>query len=279
MNPDPTQTAKDDKGPEQTPPDPDEKAIRAYVAELRATVKNPSDDHAVYRAVIDPMFRKAVHWAARRGEDDLVVELIRDYYGPGNPDRGGTALTWAAWINDAEAVRILLDRGAKVDAADAEGRTALHLAAGWGPHMTKLLLDKGADVNARTKSGETPLMLAAAVDAAVILEAAVDQAATVHLLLDKNADVNAQDDNGRTALMFAAESGHLQNAKALLAEGANVRLKDKKGRTALDLVKPAEDYLHLTGAWTEKGLKQHQAQVEQEAKALRELLERAGGKD
>jgi RNA polymerase sigma factor (sigma-70 family) len=277
-NPDPVQTAKDDKVAEQTPPDPEEKAIRAYVAELRATVKNPSDDHTVYRLVIDPLFYKAVHWAARRGDDPLVVELIRDYYGPNNPDRGGTSLTWAAWINDAEAVRILLDRGVSLTGTDDEGRTALHLAAGWGPRMTKLLLDKGADVNARTKAGETPLMLAAAVDP-VILESAADQAATVRLFLDKKAEVNLQDDAGRPALMFAAEHGRLQIAKALLAEGANVRLKDKKGETALDLVQPADDYRHLTGAWTEQGLKQYQAQVEQDAKELRELLERAGGKD
>src|SRR5205807_4173908 len=116
-------------------------------------------------------------------------------------------------------------------------------------------------------------------DSAMILEAAIDPAATVHLLLDKKADVNAQDDRGRTALMYAAESGHLQNAKALLAEGANVRRKDKKGQTALDLVQPATDYQKLTGVWTENGLKKVEAQAEQDAKALRELLERAGGKD
>jgi RNA polymerase sigma factor (sigma-70 family) len=278
-NPDSTPPAKDDKGPEPTPPDPEEKAVRDYVAELRAAVKNPTDDHHVYRMVIDRRFHKAVTWAARHGEDELVVELIKDYYGPGNPDRGGTALTWAAWLNDGETVQILLDRGAKVNAADGGGRTALHLAVGWGPNMTKLLLDKGADVNARTKSGETPLLAAAAVDAAVIVEAAIDPATTVHLLLDKGADVNAQDDSGRTALMVAAEQGHLQNAKALLSEGANVRLKNKKGERAIDLVKPAEDYLKLTGAWTAEGLKRRQDQAEKDAKALHELLERAGGKE
>ena len=76
-----------------------------------------------------------------------------------------------------------------------------------------------------------------------------------------------------------AEGAREGNAKALLSEGANVRLKDKKGQTALALVQPATDYQHLTGAWTEKGLKKVEAQAEQDAKALRELLERAGGKE
>ena len=267
MNPDSPQAARPDKAPEPAPPDPDEQAVRDYVAELRAAVKHPTDDHHVYRLVIQPTFRKAVHWAARHGDDALVAELIRDYCGPNNPDKGGTSLTWAAWFNDAEAVKILLDRGVKVNAGDAEGRTPLHEAVRWGPELTQLLLDKGADVNAVTKSGDTPLMLAAG----------ADQPETVRLLLAAGADVNAHDDDGRTALMFAAEHGRLEHAKRLLSEGADVRRKDKKGETALDLVKPANDY--LPGLVTEERLKQDEAQAKQDAEGLRQLLERAGGKD
>ncbi len=273
MNPDSTQAASGDKAPDASP-DPEEKAVREYVAELRATVKNPSDDHAVYRLVIDARFRNAVTWAAKHDEEALVVELIRDYCGPNNPDKGGTALTWAAWLNYPEVVKVLLDRGAKVNAADAEGRTALHEAIGWGVETVRPLLDKGADVNARTKSGETPLMLAAAGN-----QPTGCQPEVVRLLLDKKADVNARDDDGRTPLMFAAENGRLENAKLLLSEGADVRRKDKQGRTALDLVKPADNFLKWTGAWTEQGLKATQAKAEQDAAALRQLLERAGGKE
>lgn len=245
--------------------DPDEKAIREYVAALRAAVKQPTDDHHVYRLVIDPRFLKAMHWAAKRGDDALVVELARNYYGPKNPDRGGTALTWAAWLNNAETVKILLDRGVKVNAGDAEGRTALHEGARWGPSITQLLLDKGADVNARTKQGVTPVMLAAAAQESDVLR----------LMLRNNADVNARDSEGKTPLMYAAENGRFANAKALLAEGANVRLMDKKGKTALDLLRPATDF--LPGAITVEGLKAHQAKVEKDAEMLRALLKRAGG--
>ena len=193
MNPDSTQAASGDKAPDASP-DPEEKAVREYVAELRATVKNPSDDHAVYRLVIDARFRNAVTWAAKHDEEALVVELIRDYCGPNNPDKGGTALTWAAWLNYPEVVKVLLDRGAKVNAADAEGRTALHEAVGWGLETVRPLVDKGADVNARTKSGETPLMGAAAGN-----QPGGAQPEVVRLLLDKKADVNARDDDGPDA--------------------------------------------------------------------------------
>jgi RNA polymerase sigma factor (sigma-70 family) len=246
-------------------PDPDEKAIRDYVEELRAAVKKPDDDKHVYRLVIDARFTKALHWAARRGDEALVAELIRNYYGPNNPDRGGTALSWAAWLNNAETVKILLDRGAKVNAGDSEGRTALHEAAHWGGHITKLLLDKGADVNARTKKGVTPVMLAAA----------AQQPDALSLMLEKEADVNARDDEGKTPLMYAAENGRLANAKALLAEGADVRLKDKNGKTALELLRPSNDY--LPGAISPERLQAHQEKVQKDAELLRALLKRAGG--
>jgi RNA polymerase sigma factor (sigma-70 family) len=246
-------------------PDPEENAIRAYVEELRAAVKNPVDDHHVYRLVIDARFGKALHWAARRGEDALVIELARDYCGPNNPDKGGTSLTWAAWLNDAKAVKILLARSVKVDSGDNEGRTALHEAARWGATITKMLLARGANVNARTQNGVTPVMLAA--------EAQDPDA--LRLMLEKDADVNARDDEGKTPLMYAAEHGRLAHAKALLAEGANVRLRDKKGRTALDLVQPSRDW--LSGAITEEFLKEHTEKVEKDTKALRALLKRAGG--
>lgn len=246
-----------------TQPDPEEKALREYVEELRAAVKNPTDDKHVYRLVIDARFRTAMLWAAKRGDDALVVELARDYSGPNNPDRGGTSLTWAVWMNYPEAVKVLLDRGVKVNAADNEGRTALHEATNWGPHLVKSLLDKGADVNAKTGKGVTPVMLAAG----------GQYPDSLRLLLEKETDVNARDDDGKTPLMYAAENGRLPNAKALLAEGANVRLKDKKGKTALDLVRQSHDW--LPGSITQDSLKKHQEKVEKDAEALKALLKRA----
>ncbi len=75
--------------------------------------------------------------------------------------------------------------------------------------------------------------------------------------------------------MLAAEQGRLDVAKALLAEGTNIRLKDKKGKTALDLVKSG---LLPPGFFrSDEDEKEYQAKLERDAKALRILLERAGG--
>ena len=77
---------------------------------------------------------------------------------------GDTLVTMARW-GDIDAVRLLLDRGADVNARDGDGRTALMLACysdTYAADVVRLLIERGADVNARTPSGDTAASLAAA---------------------------------------------------------------------------------------------------------------------
>ena len=54
-------------------------------------------------------------------------------------------------------VRLLLDKGAYINAKDSYERTALHLAAFDGhKDIVQLLLDRGADVNPKDGDGYTP---------------------------------------------------------------------------------------------------------------------------
>jgi ankyrin repeat protein len=62
-----------------------------------------------------------------------------------------------------EAVRVLLELGADANAVDGEGNTALHVAvSGQSLPIIKLLADKGARLDVKNKKGLTPLALASA---------------------------------------------------------------------------------------------------------------------
>jgi ankyrin repeat protein len=75
-------------------------------------------------------------------------------------DRDTTPLMYAAAFGSLDALKLLKRAGARVNAQNAFGATALM----WSVTETakvRLLLDAGADVNARSSTGRTALLLAA----------------------------------------------------------------------------------------------------------------------
>ena len=68
-----------------------------------------------------------------------------------------TPLMVAALFGQIEAANLLIQKGAKINAQNNDGATALHLAAFFCQSETaRFLLDKGADVSAKNNRGETP---------------------------------------------------------------------------------------------------------------------------
>lgn len=72
-------------------------------------------------------------------------------------ENGATLLIIATLEHDPALVRLLLQRGAKVDAALPDGETALFWA---DAKSAALLLKHGANINARSSQGGTPLQFA-----------------------------------------------------------------------------------------------------------------------
>ncbi|KAH7115564.1 hypothetical protein EDB81DRAFT_287006 [Dactylonectria macrodidyma] len=120
-----------------------------------------------------------------------------------------TDLMVASYYGHRAVVKILLERGANIEAKDsAHGRTPLSWAAERGHEASvKLLLKKGADVECKDKRGQTPLSLAA--------ENGDEASVSVKLLLEKGADVECKDKRGRTPLSLAAENGREAIVKLL----------------------------------------------------------------
>ena len=73
-----------------------------------------------------------------------------------------SALVAAVKKSDSAAVRHLIEQGASVNFAGADGTTALHWAVeSDDAEMTRLLLKAGADAKGANRYGMTPLHLAA----------------------------------------------------------------------------------------------------------------------
>jgi len=199
---------------------------------------------------------------------------------------GFTPLLAAAANDHLDVVAFLLSKNSDVNAGDIDrGWTALHYAASDGDAgMVKLLMAKGANVNAAGRTGDTPLHLAAEndhMDVVALLQAnnatvnnVVDAVSIgdldkvkmfvnrdptlaaskgqfgmslLHLaawhgqkevavfLLANHADVNGRTNEQKTPLHYAAQYGHLDVVGLLLANGADVTAKTNYRETALHL--------------------------------------------
>ena len=131
---------------------------------------------------------------------------------------GTTALHWASYRDDVESADLLIRAGAKVNAANDLGATPLWAASVNGSAaMVRRLLQAGANANAALLLGETPLMVASRSGNADVVEQ----------LLAKRANVNARAARGQTALMWAVAQKHPGVVKVLLAHGADVHARSE----------------------------------------------------
>ena len=171
----------------------------------------------------------------------------------------------AVIFNDARAMQLMLENGAKTTATNEYGFTPLNLAAGvgWGGldnswtrwysfdedtegsrvGVAKVLIDYGADVNAKDDGGWTPLNWSAFYNTLDLAK----------LLIDNGADVNAKGDGGwtplRNAVGYAVHSGETELVQLLIDNGADVNARTtgqwNGGETPL--------YMAILMQWTSPG--------------------------
>src|SRR5215471_11909760 len=141
---------------------------------------------------------------------DVALELIRRGADV-NLTHGAMSapLTVAAEICSEDSVRYLLERGAKVNAKDPGGHTALLTASAFCKEgkVVQILLKAGADPN------------------------------------------TSDDEGGSTPLIAAAQSGNVGVVEALIAAGADVDAMNKYGETAFSIARDwpfqTEDYVRI----------------------------------
>jgi ankyrin repeat protein len=152
--------------------------------------------------------------AAKNGDRETLRALVQKNVDVNAADADGTtALHWASYRDDLESADLLIRAGANVNAANDLGATPLWIASenGSAPFV-KTLLHAGANPNLALLVGETPLMVASRSGKAEVVEQ----------LLLRGAKVNARATRGQSALMWAAAQRHPDVVKVLLANGADV---------------------------------------------------------
>jgi len=117
----------------------------------------------------------------------------------------------AAWNGHLAICRLLLDKGAQLEAKSSGGSTPLNFASGHGHiEIVRLLCDRGADVEARCNRGWRPLHWAAYFGHMSVVK---------ELIEERNAEINARDGNGRTALRVARDEDQPDVAAYLVSHG------------------------------------------------------------
>jgi uncharacterized protein len=163
---------------------------------------------------------------AREGNSALLELLERKVEVDARDSDGNTALLYAASrsVGDGQqhAVDALLQAGADPNAENRAGATPLMLAARqYQPDAPLALLAKGARIDARDKNGRTALMYA--IDGPKDFDNTnhvVFSPKIVALLVDRHADVAARDSKGQTALKLAVARKFTEIVTLLRAHGA-----------------------------------------------------------
>ncbi|MCJ1255632.1 hypothetical protein MMC24_003449 [Lignoscripta atroalba] len=193
-----------------------------------------------------------------RGADiNIKCNYDSSYHGPGSTDVDDTEKLIplhafsrscqgrSCHKKDGKALKAgfktLLQAGCDINAADPDGRSALHYlvesctssdARPWAVEIISFLLDQGANPSAAANDGSHPLHLLRRVPGSV-----------VRLLVQHGADINARLPDGKSPLMRSLQIFERSISLALLAHGADCHATDQLGQTPLHVAvrKPRTD--------------------------------------
>ena len=157
----------------------------------------------------------------------LLVFATQILFGPAMAQQGNEKerqMIAAAERGELPVVRRLLADGARIDARDQRGRTALLAATQRNRvDIARFLIQEGADVNAKDFIQDTPFLYAGAEGRDEI----------VRLTLAAGANLKDINRYGGTALIPAAHHGHVETVKILLATAIDKDHVNNLGWTAL----------------------------------------------
>jgi len=166
--------------------------------------------------------------AAKRNDRAAVRALIQQKADVNAAEADGTtALHWAAYHDDADSVDLLIRAGARVNAANDLGATPLWNASMNGESNASMT-GSFPVVRRLLDAGANPNLALLAGETPLMAASRSGKTGAVALLLAKGADVNARASRQQTALMWAVSQRHPDVVKLLVANGADVHARSSE---------------------------------------------------
>lgn len=194
---------------------------------LRLLLDSGANVNAVSSPPNDPAGESVLSIASQNASLDKIKLLVEAGADVGYADANGYGILLGAVYRSVESVEehlavldFLIASGAPLDMASKYGETAARVLSGRGQFpQLQLLLKRGAD---STSLGWTPLHFATA----------LGTLQEVETLLDHGASLTQRDSWGRTPFLLAVHAVRLEVAKLLLARGSDRSAKGRCGKTA-----------------------------------------------
>jgi ankyrin repeat protein len=185
--------------------------------------------YVAWRVLLEQLssqFTKHINHQNAHGETPLLRSAMKmkDHYGLNQ---------------DGTLVKLLIEKGARIDHKDMEGNTALMRASYYGnAAIVKALLKAGAAVNIQNKEGNTALMEAAkgsfqksSLKSLIQAGEEPEYEGVVELLLSYKGNLDLKNKHGRTALEIAKE-GKNKDVYKLLQEAQDKKAASRNQKTS-----------------------------------------------
>jgi len=173
---------------------------------------------AVSMALIEKTDNKTIKYLlSKKGND--VNKLTHD---------GRTYIFWAAYRDNLEIMRFLVEKGAKTDIIDSHGYSLANFAAVTGqlnPDLYNFCLIHGADFTKETNNnGANALLLVAPF---------AKEYSIIDYFISKGLSLKSTDNNGNGIFNYAAKAGNIPLMKRLIANGIDYKSVSTKGENAI----------------------------------------------
>lgn len=163
----------------------------------------------------------AVVYALLEKTDNKTIKHLLSKKGNGVNKKthdGRTYIFWAAYKNNLDMMKYLVDKGARKDIIDTHGYTFLNFAASTGitnKEIYKYSFDVGADISKeKNHTGANALLLVAPY---------LKDLTLVNFLIKNGANLRDKDDNGNGIFEYATKGGNIEFLKSLLKKGIKPR--------------------------------------------------------